>query len=938
MNPKTLKKRRIALVKTNFFGNLFLEAGGWLAFCTLCMVLATLSAPAAEPPVQATADPASDMRMLWTHKGTGKAWAAPKPDLQSESGMLQVHTDTSSAGWPGLASVSALLPGGQVMARQMVARGDSVQIDTRTWPDGPYEIAIRTEAPEGYPVIAHLPGYKGDWRAHLAALLSEADRTNARSAAQADLRLQVVASIVRAILSGEGSDTDDAEGWRKLHSMLMEHGETRQGNRGGIFADGFVRLAWRDPVDDSPQYARAYLPPDYSEDRDWPMVVRLHGYNALNPEYPGWWGVRNRHSTQAQRFGVIWLEPHGRGNTGYTGIGDADVIRAISEAKTVLRVDENRVYLSGTSMGGGGTWHVATRHPEIFAAIAPIYGGWDYRARMDAAQYQGLSVVARFFEERQSSFAQAEALQTTPVFINHGDQDDLVDVAHSRFAVRMLQRWGYDIRYREHPGQGHRSAGWDETIIPWLLSHQRVAFPRAVRIRAADLKTAQAHWVRVTQMANPLAFANAYAEVVDSQTVHLNTENVIEVVLSPGKMPVADRARVIWNDRDWGTHHFGASEVVIRAEGYHRQLADKRPDRAGPVEDAYTTPFALVIGTIAKDPMMQRFCRLQAERARDGWLEWQKANPRVFKDTEMTDAQIRAYSLILFGGPGENAVAKKLAKYLGLETGKGRVVIDGHRFDVQNASIALVRPHPYNPDRYVVVQTGNSPTGMYYAGHMPEHFDFAVSEPHVTGPEMRFEDACVVAGRFDASWRYREAFAIRGEPERRATAPLRAAPKYLNARVDAPMLMLSEVLEDGAEGSFGHMMRDLNWRGRPIRMGDQTFKKGIGVAVWHAPCKARYDLSGNGWTRLRATIGIEVDTRPEDLEPRQKEGTKVFFIVRGDGTELYRSPTFTWDSSPEEIDLNISGVEMLELEVGNEMSWHNAASSVNWANLRLERR
>lgn len=57
----------------------------------------------------------------------------------------------------------------------------------------------------------------------------------------------------------------------------------------------------------------------------------------------------------------------------------------------------------------------------------------------------------------------------------------------------------------------------------------------------------------------------------------------------------------------------------------------------------------------------------------------------------------------------------------------------------------------------------------------------------------------------------------------------------------------------------------------------------------------------------------------------------------GDGEELYRSPTFQWDSEPVEMDVDISGVETLELRVANEVTWFNIASSVNWADVRLEK-
>jgi len=133
------------------------------------------------------------------------------------------------------------------------------------------------------------------------------------------------------------------------------------------------------------------------------------------------------------------------------------------------------------------------------------------------------------------------------------------------------------------------------------------------------------------------------------------------------------------------------------------------------------------------------------------------------------------------------------------------------------------------------------------------------------------------------------------------------------------------------------MVRDRNWQGRAIKLGRMTYPGGIGVSVWHEPCTATYDLTGGGWKRLRAVIGIEIDRKPEDLQQKQKDGTRVYFVVRGDGKELYRSPTFRWDSGPVEMDVDVAGVRMLELEVANETTWHNAASSVNWAGIRLEK-
>ena len=186
----------------------------------------------------------------------------------------------------------------------------------------------------------------------------------------------------------------------------------------------------------------------------------MHGFNPANPVYWKWWSADSRHAVDNEfgnHQGVIYMEPHGRGNVQYMGFADSDILRGIAEAKRLFNVDEDRVYLTGDSMGGWGTWNVSTRHPELFAAIAPVFGGVDYHATQTEEELAKLTPMTRFFNEKQSTWAQAESLINTPIFVHHGDQDEAVNVDWSRWAVRMLQRWGYDVRYQEYPGRVHEA-------------------------------------------------------------------------------------------------------------------------------------------------------------------------------------------------------------------------------------------------------------------------------------------------------------------------------------------------------------------------------------------------------------------------------------------------------------------------------------------------
>jgi len=113
-------------------------------------------------------------------------------------------------------------------------------------------------------------------------------------------------------------------------------------------------------------------------------------------------------------------------------------------------VDKNRIYLTGLSMGGYGTWATAAAYPKKFAAIAPICGGGDAK---NAKNYGKL-----------------------PIWNFHGDADKAVPVRRSREMVSAVKKAGGNVKYTEYEGVGHDS--WTRTyagqkLYDWFLSHSR---------------------------------------------------------------------------------------------------------------------------------------------------------------------------------------------------------------------------------------------------------------------------------------------------------------------------------------------------------------------------------------------------------------------------------------------------------------------------------
>lgn len=117
-----------------------------------------------------------------------------------------------------------------------------------------------------------------------------------------------------------------------------------------------------------------------------------------------------------------------------------------------LPIDPERVYITGLSMGGYGTFDAATRWPELFAAAAPICGGGD------------------------DSPEAMEKLKSIPFWIVHGDNDRVIPVERSRQMVQGLKQAGVEPIYHELPGVGHDSwtaAYSNEAFFEWLFAQRR---------------------------------------------------------------------------------------------------------------------------------------------------------------------------------------------------------------------------------------------------------------------------------------------------------------------------------------------------------------------------------------------------------------------------------------------------------------------------------
>ena len=204
---------------------------------------------------------------------------------------------------------------------------------------------------------------------------------------------------------------------------------------------------------------------DAAKDKAWPLLVFLHGSGERGSDP---WLVAKHgppkllresplsHVGQSLAENFIVVSPQCPANTWW----DDDAIGALlDEIAAKHRVDAKRVYLTGLSMGGYGTWSYAMKNPGRFAAIVPICGGGEP------------SMVRRMARLRKND------LTTLGVWVFHGAQDPTVPLEESQQMVDALKKAAVtDVQFTLYPEAKHDS--WTETyanpeLYAWLLRHSR---------------------------------------------------------------------------------------------------------------------------------------------------------------------------------------------------------------------------------------------------------------------------------------------------------------------------------------------------------------------------------------------------------------------------------------------------------------------------------
>jgi predicted esterase len=464
--------------------------------------------------------------------------------------------------------------------------------------------------------------------------------------------------------------------------------------------------------DDTEQPYGLYIPRNYDEKKKYPLVVMLHGAGsnhrlALRRVF-GKSNAPGESDVEASLYFPEWKDvdyivasPFARGTAGYQGIIEKDVYDMLADVKNRFNIDDDRTYLTGLSMGGGGTLWIGLTRPDLWAGLVPVC----------PAPPPG------------SEYLQGNAI-TVPMHFHHGDSDRAVPVSVSRDWTKKIKELGGNVVYDEYPGVDHNSwenAYKDEAVFEWFGKFKRNLFPDRVLFNTMSYQYNKAYWVTLDQLTTG-TLATIDARFKTDNQLEILTKNLYSFTLSlkdHPKFKTGQPIQITINGKKIKTANGSEISFILKDgkwinEKHEMPVSNKKQGSEGPISAAFSRRHIYVYGT-GGDPTPQEM-KIRSEVATQAanWSIYRNPFmgrimffPRVISDKEVRPSDLESCDLILFGTKETNSVITQLAEKLPLH------------LDVASKDLGLFYIYPVN-GHYVAVSSGLT----WWTGTQPPAFAF----------------------------------------------------------------------------------------------------------------------------------------------------------------------------------------------------------------------
>ena len=483
-------------------------------------------------------------------------------------------------------------------------------------------------------------------------------------------------------------------------------------------------------MDDSIQPYSLSIPASYDPAHPIRLDVFLHGRSPKLTEATFIAAQENGPPVPPDQA-FIRLDVYGRGNNSYFWAGETDVFEAIASVRARYNIDPDRIVLRGFSMGGTGTWELGLHHPSEWAAVECGAGYAETRdIVLDHVEDPRLKAALTI----HNPILCVRNMVNAPFVVYAGEIDPL-----RKFMVRVQEELAklslppdeFRLKFLVGPKTGHRfnpeSKKESDAFIDASLPRRVPGHFRFICYTPRYGSVWGIHADTLQELYRPA--------LIEGTPDNFTTSNISVLTLEQPRAVTID-----------GQHLNGASferQNGVWKKGVTTGLR-KRANLQGPIDDAFQDSFVCVRPATGDAPVLDAF--------RAEFAKFMRGDMRVKTPDQVTTQDIANSHLVLFGEPWSNPLIAKVLPHLPVRWLKERIELGGKTYPAQGHRVVMIYPNPLNPNRYVVLNTGNTfhgPEGYTQSSWFlyPRLGDYAVVNT-VTGDPETF-------GYFDKHWQLR---------------------------------------------------------------------------------------------------------------------------------------------------------------------------------------
>jgi len=582
-------------------------------------------------------------------------------------------------------------------------------------------------------------------------------------------------------------------------NLLLSDSAVKNGSR-------LVIGCFRSDIDGSYQPMGLVIPENWSPspDKTIRLDVWLHGRDEKTSEV----AFLQRRLNQPGEFTPqnAWvLHPYGRYSNAFKFAGEIDVLESLEFVKRLIDVDPNRISIRGFSMGGAGCWQMAVHYPDHWFAATP------------GAGFSETSEFLRIFqkEEFKPTWYQKDLLHWYDCPDWSGNLKYLNTIAYSGELDRQkqaadvmeqsLKARGISLQHVIGPQTEHKFHPDSKVIVTEQMERWadtgRIEYPETIDFTTYTLRYPKHSWVSIERLKKHWTESRILATrepkkltltTTNIQRLHIAipvelfapeaqqslTIAIDDVTLSVDKtsQKVDSTNRTFWDitmersENTWKLHTKSSSKEL-----------EKRPGLQGPIDDAFMSRLVFIpandaqSGDIPADSATSHnsWLRAESQHALSQWKRHFRGDTPTENGQKISDllrttppTQLKQKLLdlnldcnwILFGSPSTNPVIANLVERLPIKWTAERIIVGKDEYPASNSALVMVYPNPYNPDRYIVLNSGFTFREYAYlnnARQIPMLPDWAIID--TTSPSnSQMPGKIRAAGFFNEQWQLAE--------------------------------------------------------------------------------------------------------------------------------------------------------------------------------------